>query len=164
MKNFKKKKVAALVLIVLCMFGLCACNKEKDSFGYPVSGDKVTLVPGQKFSADTLANTETISYMEAPSCYFDGLDKVYSYDGFDVVTYPSGDADYIKEIQINKSGINTVKNVGVGSSYSDVIAAYGEDCEVLSMMYRYYQDDNKYLYFFIMNDIVKYYGYSIDVK
>lgn len=159
-----KKRLLAVLLCICVVFCFAGCKKENgDVFGYSVPGGKL-IVPGDKFSSDSITELTTIGFLEAPSCYFDGLDRVYYYDGFDVNTYPSGDEEYVQSIQVNKEGVTTSKKIGVGSSHDDVIKAYGEDCEIAGMMYRYYVQDNKYLYFFIMNDIVKYYGYAIDVK
>lgn len=46
----------------------------------------------------------------------------------------------------------------------DVTAAYGNDYKLTGKMYKYYQSDTGYIYFFIMNDVVKYFGYAIDAS
>lgn len=108
---------------------------------------------------------ETTAYVEAASCYYDGLDKVFSYDGYEVTTYPKEDGDYIQDINISSDSIKTDKNVGVGSTLEELEKVYGSDYTLSGKMYQYYQDDNsKYMYFFILNDVVQYYGYGIDVK
>ena len=102
--------------------------------------------------------------MEAASCYFEGLDKVFTYDGYEITTYPKTDGDYIQDVNVSSETIKTDKGVGVGSTLEDIEAAYGKDYTVSGKMYEYYQDDTKYIYFFILNDVVQYYGYGMDVK
>jgi hypothetical protein len=52
----------------------------------------------------------------------------------------------------------------VGSSLEDVVKAYGEGYELNGKMYRYMEGNNQYIYFFIMNDAVKFFGYAEDVQ
>ncbi len=35
------------------------------------------------------------NYAESPSCAFKGLDKIYSYSGFDLYTYPKGSVCFL---------------------------------------------------------------------
>ena len=81
-----------------------------------------------------------------------------------MTTFPKEDGDYIQDINISSGTIKTDKGIGVGSSLTDVENAYGKDYTVSGKMYEYYQDDTKYMYFFILNDVVQYYGYGMDVK
>ena len=39
-----------------------------------------------------------MSYFEAPSCAFDGIDKTYTYAGFELLTYPKDDKDYVSSV------------------------------------------------------------------
>ena len=39
-----------------------------------------------------------------------------------------------------------------------------EPYELNGKMYRYDMGDNQYIYFFVMNDAVKYFGYAEDVQ
>ncbi len=143
------------------MLSFAACKKKEAVFGF--NNGKVTLVPGEKFTADDEGLGETVKYMEAPSCYYDGLDKIFTYDGYKVTTYPASDGDYISNVTVEGS-YKTDKGIGVGDSLDKVVETYGDKAEVRGMTYCYYVNDTQYLYFFIMNDMVKYYGYSIDVN
>lgn len=159
----KNKKLYAVVLVAaMVMLAGCGRKDNKDVFGY--NNGSVVLVPGEKFDAQADGLSETIAYMEAASCYFDGLDKVFTYDGYEVTTYPKGDGDYIQSINITSDAIKTDKGIGVGSTPAQLEAAYGKDYTVSGKMYEYYQDDTKYMYFFILNDVVQYYGYGMNVK
>ena len=163
MKRFKKNIVIAAVMSVM-VFALAACTKKEtsDTFGY--NNGSVLLTPGVKFNADAEGMPETTAYMEAASCYFEGLDKVFTYEGYEITTYPKEDGDYIQDVNISSETIKTDKGVGVGRTLDEVEAAYGSDYTVSGKMYEYYQDNEKYMYFFILNDVVQYYGYGMDVK
>ena len=41
---------------------------------------------------------EPMHYFEAPSCAFEGMDKIYSYSGFEFTTYTKDNVDYIASI------------------------------------------------------------------
>lgn len=132
------------------------------SFGIVSNG--VNIVPGSDFTAikDSLGEAE--KYFEAQSCYFDGLDKVYTYAEFEVTTYPlSAEKDNIQDVCVKSGDMKTNKGIGIGATLDDVIAAYGDDYKLNGKMYNYYIDDSKYVYFFVMNDAVKYFGYGITV-
>ena len=160
--NMKKRILTALILMAVLVFTGCAKKDNTAAFGF--NNGELTLTPGDKFNAEADSLSETTAYMEAASGYFDGLDKVFTYEGYEVTTFPKEDGDYIQDINISSETIKTDKGIGVGSSLSDVENAYGKGYTISGKMYEYYQDDTKYMYFFILNDMVQYYGYGMDVK
>lgn len=165
MRKSKKLIVLLMTLVMACMAAGCAkSDSGKSELGFKPSGAAQMLVPGEKFDIDSAGLGETTAYMEAASCYFDGLDKVYSYNGYDLTTYPGKDGEYIQDISISSADIKTDKGIGIGSTLAQVEKAYGTDYRLAGKMYQYYQEDNKYMYFFIMDDVVKYYGYAIEVR
>ena len=167
MHNIKKsirKNIALAAVMLMAVFTLAACGKKDDGGNFGFNNGSVLLTPGEKFSADDEGMPETLQNMEAASCYFEGLDKVFTYDGYEITTYPKTDGDYIQDVNVSSETIRADKGVGVGSTLEDIEAAYGKDYTVSGKMYEYYQDDTKYIYFFILNDVVQYYGYGMDVK
>lgn len=158
----KKRILTALIFTAVLVASGCAKKDSGAAFGY--NNGELTLTPGEKFDAQADGLAETTAYMEAASCYYDGLDKVFTYDGYEVTTFPKEDGDYIQDINISSESIKTDKGIGVGSALADVEEAYGKDYTISGKMYKYYQDNTKYMYFFILNDVVQYYGYGMDVK
>lgn len=69
---------------------------------------------------------EPQSYFEAESCAFEGLDKTYTYSGFVITTRPEGEKDYVNSILLTDDSVTTPEGIYIGSSSSDVVAAYGE--------------------------------------
>ena len=164
-----------LVALCLCLVCLTGCGKTTQSEnGTTVAEDNngntafafsigsVSIVPGEDFSDAYETLGEPVNYTEAASCYYDGMDKVFTYDGYEVRTYPDGEKDLVQDLCLSSDKYSTDKGITVGSSLADVTAAYGEDYSLNGKMYRYYVDDARYMYFFMMDDAVKYFGYAID--
>ena len=94
----KKKIIAICLCICLTIVFLAGCAGKKSNtepskaadensgFSYTVNG--VRLVPGEDFADAYKELGEPDNYTEAASCYFDGMDKVYTYTGYEVRTYP----------------------------------------------------------------------------
>ncbi len=94
---------------------------------------------------------EPNSYFEAPSCAFQGIDKMYTYSHFEIDTYPDGDTDKISMILFLDDLVSTPEGVCIGMSKADMEKAYGTDYEVSSGFYRYTKDNMK-LSFIIENE------------
>lgn len=77
--------------------------------------------------ADVLAALgEPLSFFEAASCAFEGMDKTYTYSGFVITTRPDGDQDYVNSIRLTDDSVATPEGVYIGCPADDVTAAYGE--------------------------------------
>jgi hypothetical protein len=96
---------------------------------------------------------EADSYFEAASCAFQGLDKIYTYNGFEIYTYPNGDKDFISSVYLKDDSVETDKGICIGSSLDDVIKAYGDKYEEKSGEYSYTLGETK-LSFLIEDDYV----------
>jgi hypothetical protein len=70
---------------------------------------------------------EPSAYLEAASCAFQGLDKTYTYSGFELTTYPSEDKDMVSSVYFKDDSVTTDKGIYIGSTRDEVIEAYGED-------------------------------------
>ena len=64
-------------------------------------------------------------YSEAMSCAYDGMDKIFSYEEYDVYTYPDGDIDRVSEISIYTADAATTKGLKVGDSVERMEELYG---------------------------------------
>ncbi len=160
------------IICVICIFALCltGCGGGNSSSGTAkgfkaiVNGD-LEIEPGVSAAAALEALGEPEKYEEAASCYFDGMDKIFNYGSFEIRTYPKDGQDMVQDVCIMEPGDKAGSSqITVGSSLADVLAAYGEEYSLVGKMYKYYYDDVRYTYFFIMDDAVKYFGYAIDVK
>ena len=98
------------------------------------------------------------------SCHGKGEDMTYTYDGFTVTSYPdSNGVNRVLEIVINTEGKPTNKGIRVGSSVSDVVAAYGNGYKEIGVYYAYDAGGKKSLQFYIENDTVKEIDYYYNV-
>lgn len=92
--------------------------------------------------ADVLAAIgEPQSYFEAESCAFEGLDKTYTYAGFVISTRPEGEKDFVNSILLTDDSVTTPEGIYLGSSKSDVLAAYGSEGEDLGALVTYTKGD-----------------------
>ncbi len=100
----------------------------------------IEVTPDMDMSVVLEALGEETTYFEAASCAFEGLDKVYTYDHFEIDTYPDGDTDKISAIILLDDLTTTQEGVYIGQSKADMESAYGTDYEKNSNSYTYTKD------------------------
>ena len=180
------KKITAAIITITLIAGLvlagCGSNaneektttaaKEEVTTTAPSSSDYtgagsytingVKIVPGEDF-ADALSSLgDPDEFSEAASCNYDGMDKTYTYDGFEITTYPDGDIDRIASLLITDESLESSKGIKIGASLDNITAAYGDGYVKSGSMYKYYADDDIYEYFFLLAGEVTYFGVAID--
>lgn len=122
---------------------------DADTFIFEYEG--VQMAVNQE-AADVLEVLgEPVSYFEAASCAFEGLDKMYTYSSFEVDTYPEGDTDYISCIYFLDDMVETQEGVCLYMTQADMEEAYGTDYEEVSGAF-VYSKGNGQLSFIIEND------------
>ncbi len=102
---------------------------------------------------------EANSYFEAPSCAFDGIDKIYTYNSFELDTYPSEGEDFISSVLFKDDSITTMEGIGIGDPVEKLTETYGEKSIEENGMTVYSKDDMK-LCFIIEEGIIS----SIEYK
>ena len=123
------KKILISILLAAMVFCLVACqennnlqNQEK-SYTF-VSG--TTKIAIDADAAPILAALGTWrDYAESASCAFEGLDKVYTYAGFELQTYPMGEKDFVYMIILQDDTVATEQGIRIGDTKDAVLAAYG---------------------------------------
>lgn len=165
------KKITKIVSVILCMmlvlaFAGCSGNgnsgndKKTASSKYVFSYYGIEMPIGEDASAIVDSLGEPISYFEAESCAFDGIDKTYTYSEFVLITYPDGDTDRVSTIRLTSDTVSTPEGVELGSSLDDVVAAYG-DGYVQDVNSYIYTDGNCKLMFVITDDVVTSITYAL---
>ena len=96
---------------------------------------------------------EPDSYFEAPSCAFEGIDKMYTYGGLEVDTYPTDDKDYISSVIFKDDTLTTMEGIGIGDSVSSLEETYGTKWNDEDGMMVYEKDGMK-LCFIVADDSV----------
>ena len=92
-------------------------------------------------------------YFEAPSCAFEGMDKIYSYSGFEFTTYTKDNVDYIASIVFLDDTVTTREGITLNATLEDIEAAYGSEYEKSFNRYSY-RDGNCVLSFIVENNEV----------
>lgn len=111
----------------------------------------------------TEALGEPIHYFEAQSCAFEGMDKVYTYSGFDLQTYTKNNNDYVFSISFLDDTVTTKEGIGLSATLEDVTKVYGNDYEISFNQYNYIEDNCK-LSFIIEDDEVVSIEYALVIE
>lgn len=69
---------------------------------------------------------EPSKYFESQSCAFQGLDKVYTYGGVVIRTYPLSEVDYVLNVELKDDTVTTAEGIYIGESKARVTEVYGE--------------------------------------
>jgi hypothetical protein len=121
------RKLLALFLTVV-LLGACSGTAKPgftpDDVDFKLAGK--TLTPGMDYTNPTVKDWSKFEEMD--SCLYIGKDRIYTYDGAVVYTYPDDGNDYILEIELTGSS-KTGRGIGIGSTMDDVVAQYGETYE-----------------------------------
>lgn len=121
--------------------------------GYVFTADGMDMAMDMEIE-DVLAKLgEPVSYFEAASCAFQGLDKVYIYNHYEIDTYPDGDDDRISSIILKDDLIATPEGLSIGMTKADMENAYGTGYETNGNMC-VYTKDGMHLSILVENDAV----------
>lgn len=125
-----------------------------DGKGYLFAAKGVTVSIDAEAGPITEQLGEPLSYFESESCAFEGLDKIYTYSGFELDTYPKGGKDYISAVVLTDDTVSTPEGIAIGDSLEKVKEAYpGEYTEICSMLR--YEKGGMTLSFIIQDNEVK---------
>ena len=178
------KKLMIVLAIMLLMVG---CSKEQTTPDTNDNGstetnepsdtsDDVVAVEGYSYVYNSVnipmsvdaapvieALGEPVDQFEAASCAFQGLDKIFYYNGFELGTYPAGDKDMVSYVNFLDDSITTEKGIYIGSTAAEVIAAYGDEYTENSGSYVYHMGETK-LTFIMEEDTVTSITYAAVVE
>ncbi|MCL2718199.1 MAG: hypothetical protein FWE14_05410 [Lachnospiraceae bacterium] len=98
---------------------------QPDYKGYTFTHSGTIIAIDSDFAPILKALGEPRAYFEAESCAFEGLDKIYTYFGFEIDTYPQGDRDFVSAIVLKDDTVATNEGLRIGSSRAEMEAAYG---------------------------------------
>lgn len=116
-------------------------NQTQDGFAFEYNGVTIPLNVEAAPILDKLG--DPMESFEAPSCAFQGLDKIFYFSGFELSTYPNEGVDYISAVDIVDDSVSTVEGISIGSTLEDIKAAYGEDYTEESGLYTYTKGETK---------------------
>lgn len=129
-----------------------AAGTSQDAKGYVFTYNGTAIAVDADAAPIVASLGEAASYFEAASCAFEGLDKIYSYSGFDLNTYPSGDKDLVSAIVFRDDTVSTAEGVCIGDTLEKVKQVYGEGYTEEDGMLVYEKDGMK-LCFILKEDV-----------
>jgi len=99
--------------------------ESQDNLGFALlyRGTLIEMDQGMDYLLAELG--EPLGVFEAPSCAFDGIDRIFGFPGIQIHTYPDGELDRVHTISFLDDSLSTVNGIFLGSSWDDVVAAYG---------------------------------------
>lgn len=101
-------------------------EKEEKISGYVFEYQGVSMTMDMEAAGVIEALGEPVSYFEAPSCAFEGLDKIYNYGSFELDTYEKNGMDYISGIYFRDDLIGTREGISLYMSYDELVEVYGQ--------------------------------------
>lgn len=149
------KKIMVMLLVAISCIGLCACggksvdnneggvNQGNHSENTGKDASYVFVYEGMELSVNEEIESvitklgEPVSYYEAASCAFEGLDKIYTYSSFQLDTYPKNGKDMLASIYFKDDLVQTKEGISLYMTKDDMITAYGDATTV---------NDNEYIY------------------
>lgn len=167
MKNTTHKLSAVLLALTLCLALLAGCGGNNSQAGngntsgsqsqnsgteggdaqdasvFVFTSNGVDVTMNAEADPIVAALGEPISTFDAPSCAFQGTDYVYTYDGFQLNTYPLNDVNYVSSVVLTSDAVATPEGLEIGGTMEDMIAAYGEDYTEEYGMYTYTRGDSQ---------------------
>jgi hypothetical protein len=131
---------------------------EPDGYYFIYNGINIVLNDNIEQIISKIGDANNI--FEAPSCAFEGIDKIFYYDNFYINTYPDGDKDLILSITLTDESAQTPERLGIGMKLEDMINAYGNNYDNNFDLYTYIKGDAELAFFFdgdILVDIAYYF-------
>jgi hypothetical protein len=92
-------------------------------------------------------------FFEAESCAFQGMERVYTYNGFELHTYEMNGVDYVAAVMFLDDSVTTKEGITIDSTFDDVVAAFGDKYTQRLTLYTYELDKTK-ISFIIEDDRV----------
>lgn len=182
MKHFPVSRLIILLLVAATFLGLASCgDKGKNDTAPPsaapqnnvsdapmtsenaqsetASSGFVFIHNGVRIDVDAEASSivqalgEPVSYFEAASCVFDGQDKMYTYGGFELDTYPTDGKDFVAAVIFRDDSVATPEGIMIGDSMDALRQVYGEPASATGNLI-IYEAGNMALRFILQNDAV----------
>ncbi len=147
----RKRALTALVCAVAlaCLSAGCGSGKDAAADGgqagpsskyvFEFKGVEVAVNAEMAPLAEALG--EPSDYFESESCAFQGLDKVYTYGGVTVRTYPQDGKDYVLSVELRDDAFPTREGIYIGADRDAVLEAYGQPADETGAAVRYVDGD-----------------------
>ena len=161
--NFKR--ILGIGLVTLCLTGCgetpsATGNENNNTSVYSLKVSNMEIVPGGEFSREKFGTENAFS--ELSSCAFEGKDRVYTYDHYEIQTFLKGGKEYVLSVYFLDNTVRTSEGLGFGDTLARMKELYGEDYKESGTMYEYVKG-NTTLKVILQNDVVSSIEYVFDV-
>jgi hypothetical protein len=124
-----------------------------DDIGFTLEYSGFVIYMDQDMTDVINALGEPLGIFEAPSCAFDGIDRIFSYPGIQIHTYPEDDEDFVHTLSIRDDSISIYGGIFLGSTWDSVKFVFGNDYAQDFDMFTYTRGQTT-LAFLVENDII----------
>ncbi|MCI8296608.1 MAG: hypothetical protein HFG22_12170 [Lachnospiraceae bacterium] len=146
-RKVRRYLAAAAAISCLCQTGMIT------SMAYSFDVGELEISMDQEASQVLQELGKAENYYEAQSCEHQGKEKVFTYAGFELSTYPSGSKDHIKSVWFLSEDTTTPEGIHIGSTIQEMEKAYGSDHVEEKGSYIYTAEDSV-LTFYTKKDLV----------
>ena len=108
-----------------------------DGFYFEAAEVEIGVYCGAWLIEEIKAAGNNYKYYEAQSCAYQGLDKFYTFDSFEVMVNTIDGHDVITNISILDDLVKTPEGLAIGDSYDKMISVLGENYIVSGNIYKY---------------------------
>ncbi len=151
------KKLSLLLTILLLFLAGCSNSSAQTSTtkakGYVFVNNGITIAMNEKTAPILKKLGEPKDYFEAKSCAFQGMEKTYTFNGFELHTYEMDKVDYVASIIFLDDSVSTKEGISLNADLNDVIKAYGDKYTKKLSLYTYQLEKSK-ISFMIENNKV----------
>lgn len=129
---------------------------KEEGYVFVADGNEIKI--GEEFSKEKFGQEK--EYSEIASCAFEGLDRTYKYENYEITTYENGDKENILSIYLLDDTAETKEGIKIADSYEQMVEAYGENYQKEDNLYTYTKG-NMNLKFIVENDFITSIEYSL---
>lgn len=161
-----KRKIFYSILIAVLLLTVTACGSDEEpdkgvDDKFFLQYENLNIKLGSVFTTEKYG--DEIEYIETPSCAFEGLDKTYRYEHYEINTYPDQEKDKIISIYFLDDQVSTTEGVRLGDSKDQMIETYGNEYKKQDALYTYTRNDTQ-LQLIIQDDTIVSIEYIYNVK
>lgn len=163
-KNIRNSIIIILIIaiIIVCIHIISNRNAENDEVNniqeYVFCNNNNKIKIDDEFSREKYGHEK--EYSEIISCAYEGLDRIYKYENYEITTYERDGKERIQSIYLLNDMVKTEEDVKITDSYNKMIEKYSDNYVREENMYTYIQGKTA-LKFIIENNIITSIEYSL---
>ena len=121
-------------------------KKSDGGFKLTMKGTAIAINDDMAPIAEKLG--KPTKYFESESCAYQGLDKVYTYGGVVIRTYPKEKNDFVLNVELKDDSVSTEEGISIGDAKDKVKEVYGEPTSTTDTSSVYKKGDSNLTFIF----------------